>query len=242
MNAGRSPARREVYGPPAQTVLWPRAVPAILPMRYRCPRRTEAREVCDSVNPYLATAIAMCVIVLIALAGTAYLAAMFNRRAKADMQARLDPLAAAIEGTTDVEEARVEGRYQGQIAIGRVANAPGGFGRLFHVELVDSAGGEGWEWSSLPQKKLPEPIRTFEGDPALPERLGIDFPTEAHVVPDDQTQRFGFLYDPAAGMMRLTREMRTRLDIPDGETFTRQLEALHRLGEANRRAQGAADV
>ncbi len=211
-------------------------------MRYRCQRYDSVLEGTARVNPYLATAIAMCVIVLLSLAGTAYLAAMFNRRAKADLQARLEPLAAAIDGAADVEEARVEGRYQGQIAIGRVANAPGGFGRLFHVELVDSVGGEGWEWSSLPQKKLPEPVRAFEGDPALQERLAIDFPAEALVVPEDRAQRFGFLYDPAAGMVRLTREMRTRLDIPDAETFTRQLETLRRLGEANRRAQGAADV
>jgi hypothetical protein len=190
------------------------------------------------VNPYLATAIAMCVIVLISLAGTAYLAAMFNRRAKADLRERLAPLAAAIDGEDDVEEARVEGRYQGQIAIGRVANAPGGFGRLFHVELVDSAGGKKWEWSSLPQKKLPDPIHSFEGDTGVKDHLGIDFPAEAAaVVPDDLHQRFGFLYDPDAGMVRLTREMRTRLDIPDADTFTRQLETLRRMGEANRRAQ-----
>ena len=56
-------------------------------------------------------------------------------------------------------------------------------------------------------------------------------------MPDDRAQRFGFLYDPEAGMVRLTREMRTRLDIPDAETFTRQLDTLHRIGEANRRAQ-----
>jgi hypothetical protein len=194
-------------------------------------------EVCARVNPYLATALAMCAIVLISLAGTAYLAAMFNRRAKADMQARLDPLAAAIEGTADVEEARVDGRYNGQIAIGRVSNAPGGFGRLFHIELVDSAGGEKWEWSSLPQKKPPALIRTFEGDPGLEQRLGIDFPEVAKVVPNDEQERFGFIYDPDAGMMRLTREMRTRLDIPDAETFLRQLATLQELGEANRRAQ-----
>lgn len=189
------------------------------------------------MNPYLATAIAMCAIVLISLAGTAYLAAMFNRRAKADMQARLDPLAAAIDGTADVEEARVDGRYNGQIASGRVSTAPGGFGRLFHVELVDSAGGEKWEWSSLRQKKPPALIRTFEGDSTLEQRLGVDFPEVAKVVPNDEQERFGFLYDPEAGMMRLTREMRTRLDIPDGETFLRQLAVLHTLGEANRRAQ-----
>ncbi len=194
------------------------------------------------MNPYLATAIAMCAIVLISLAGTAYLAAMFNRRAKADMQARLDPLAAAVNGTADVEEARLEGRYNGQIAIGRVSNAPGGFGRLFHVELVDSAGGQKWEWSSLPQKKPPALIRTFEGDPALEQRLGIDFPEVAKVVPNDEAERFGFIYDPEAGMMRLTREMRTRLDIPDAETFLRQLATLQELGEANRRAQSGAAI
>ncbi|MCC2626814.1 MAG: hypothetical protein K0S14_464 [Thermomicrobiales bacterium] len=193
------------------------------------------------MNPYLATAIAMCVIVLLSLAGTAYLAATFNRRAKSDLQARLEPLAAAIDGTTDVEEARVEGRFRGQIAIGRVANAPGGFGRLFHVELVDSAGGLPWEWSSLPDKKGPGLTRTFEGDLGVKERLlaGIDFEDAATVVPDNRAQRFGFLYDPAAGMIRLTREMRTRLDIPDAETFIRQLETLQRIGEGNRHAQGA---
>jgi hypothetical protein len=191
------------------------------------------------VDPYLATAIAMCVIVVLSLAGTAYLAAVLNRRAKSDLQDRLEPLAAVIEGAVDLEEASVEGRFRGQIAIGRVANAPGGFGRLFHAELVDSAGGVPWEWSSLPDKKGPGLTRAFEGDPEVTERLRsrIDFEEAATVVPDDRTQRFGFQYDPAAGMIRLTREMRSRLDIPDAETFTRQLETLYRIGEANRRAQ-----
>ena len=195
------------------------------------------------MNPYLATAIAMCVIVLLSLAGTAYLAAVFNRRAKSDLLARLEPLAAAIDGAADVEEARIEGRFGGQIAIGRVANAPGGFGRLFHVELVDSAGGVPWEWSSLPDRKGPGLTRTFEGDPEVKERLleDIDFGEAATVVPDDRAQRFGFLYDPAAGMIRLTREMRTRLDIPDAETFTRQLATLQRIGEVNHRAQSSID-
>jgi hypothetical protein len=205
------------------------------------PRDAIAQQEQANVNPYLATSIAMCVIVLLALAGTAYLAAVFNRRAKSDLRSRLEPLAAAIDGEADVEEARVEGRFHDQIAIGRVATAPGGFGRLFHVELVDSAGGAPWEWSSLPDKKGPGLTRTFEGDPDVKERLlsRINFEEAATVVPDERAQRFGFLYDPAAGMVRLTREMRTRLDIPDAETFTRQLETLHRIGEANRRAQDA---
>jgi hypothetical protein len=62
------------------------------------------------------------------------------------------------------------------------------------------------------------------------------------VVQDDLKQRFGFAYDPAAGMVRLTREMRTRLDIPDVETFRRQLETLERMGEANRHAQESYGV
>jgi hypothetical protein len=205
--------------------------------RDACAQDAEEDEL--SVDPYLATAIAMCVIVVLSLAGTAYLAAVLNRRAKSDLQDRLEPLAAAIDGAVDLEEASVEGRFRGQIAIGRVANAPGGFGRLFHVELVDSAGGVPWEWSSLPDKKGPGLTRAFEGDPEVTGRLvaDLDFEEAATVVPDDRAQRFGFQYDPAAGMIRLTREMRSRLDIPDAETFTRQLETLYRIGEANRHAQ-----
>jgi hypothetical protein len=191
------------------------------------------------LNPYLATAIAMCVIVLLSLAATAYLAIYFNRRAKEDLAQRLEPLAEAVDGQVNVDEARVDGRFRGQIAIARLATAPGGFGRLFHVELVDSAGGQPWEWSSLPDKKRVEPERSFEGGKALHDQLGIDFDQAAAVVPDDKKQRFGFAYDPAAGMVRLSREMRTRLDIPDVETFRRQLETLERIGESNRRAQGA---
>ena len=193
------------------------------------------------MDPYLAAALAMCVIVLLSLAGTAYLAAAFNRRAKGDLAARLWPLAEAIGGEANVDEATVTGRHAGQLAFGRVANAPGGFGRLFHVEVVDAAGGKAWEWSSLPTKDGPAPARSFEGDPTLERRLGVDWDELAAVVPDANRQRFGFLYDPAAGMVRLSRAMRTRLDIPDAATFVRQLDALVRLGDANRRAQGASE-
>ncbi|MGI9254635.1 MAG: hypothetical protein ACR2J8_12895 [Thermomicrobiales bacterium] len=191
------------------------------------------------MNPYVQFGIAMCGVVGISLAGTGYLAAHFNRKAKADMQARLGPLAEAIGGEADIEEATVTGRYRDAIAFGRVSTAPGGFGRLFHVELVDSAGGSKWEWSNLPIKGEPEPKRTFDGDPALQDRLGLDWDALAAVVPDAKKQRWGWIYDPEAGMVRLTREMRTRIDIPDADQFTSQLAVLAGIGEANRRAQHA---
>ena len=62
------------------------------------------------MNPYLSFSIAMCAVVIIALAGTAYLAAYFNRRSKNDMQAALEPLAQVIDGEIDVEEGLVKGR------------------------------------------------------------------------------------------------------------------------------------
>ena len=55
------------------------------------------------MNPYLSFSIAMCGVVVIALAGTAYLAAYFNRRSKNDMEAALTPLAQVIDGEMDVE-------------------------------------------------------------------------------------------------------------------------------------------
>ena len=194
------------------------------------------------MDPYLAFGLAMCAIVLISLAGTAYLAAMFNRRAKADLRAKLAPLAEVIDGEADLEEATVSGRYQGQLAYARMVSAQGGMGRLFNVEIVDSAGGAPWEWSSLPEKSQPAPVRTFEGDPALEQRLGVDWAELATVVPDDTKQRFGFLYDPEAGMVRLSRAMHGRNDIPDPATFTRQLDALIALGNANRAAQAGSDA
>jgi len=192
------------------------------------------------VNPYVQFALAMCLVVGLSLAGTAYLAAMFNRKAKADLRERLEPLAAAIAGEVDLDEAMVKGRHVDALAFGRVANAQGGFGRLFHVELVDAAGGERWEWSNLPVKGQPEPTRTFEGDPALRERLGLDFDALAAVVPEAKAQRWGFAYDPEAGMVRLSRAMRTRADIPDAAQFVAQLDALVTIGDANRRAQQGA--
>lgn len=194
------------------------------------------------MNPYLAVSLAMCVIVVLSLAATGYLAAVFNRRAKADLAARLEPLAAAVGGEADLDEAQVRGRRGGHLVFGRVATGQGGIGRLFHVEVVDSAGGERWEWSSLPVKGAAAPARAFEGGAELERRLGVDWVTLSAAVPGAATDRYGFLYDPEAGMLRLTRAMHTRLDIPDPPTFLAQLDALIGIGPANRRAQGAPDA
>ncbi len=191
------------------------------------------------MNPYLATTIAMCIIVALSLAGTAYLAIMFNRRAKADLAARLTPLAEAIGGAVDLDEAEVEGRHDGHLVFGRVANAPGGIGRLFLVEVVDAAGGTGWEWSSLPIKGAPRPEESFGGGEPLKQRLGIDWDRFSAVVSDANSQRFGVAYDAVAGTLKLMRAMRSRNDIPDAATFLAQLDALVAIGPNNRRAQDA---
>jgi hypothetical protein len=85
------------------------------------------------MSPYVTFALAMCAIVFLALAGTAYMAVYFNRRAKADLQAALAPLADVIAGEIDLDEASVTGRYRGQIAQGLVATLPGGMGRVPHL-------------------------------------------------------------------------------------------------------------
>ncbi|MEZ4665337.1 MAG: hypothetical protein R2835_01520 [Thermomicrobiales bacterium] len=105
------------------------------------------------MNPYLSFSIAMCVVVILALAGTAYLAAYFNRRSKSDMEAALTPLAKVVDGEMEVEDGKVSGRYQGQLAEGKVATMPGGMSRIFVTTIVESAGGEPWEWTLTRSKE-----------------------------------------------------------------------------------------
>ena len=57
----------------------------------------------------------MCLVILIALFGTGYLAVYFTRRAKADLERLLVPLAASIDGESDIDEAEVKGRFNGTI-------------------------------------------------------------------------------------------------------------------------------
>lgn len=191
------------------------------------------------MNPYLQTGLAMCVIVFLALAATAYLAVFFNRRAKADLQSALEPLADLVHGTVDLENATVTGTYEGQIVAARMANAEGGVGRVFQTELVDPAGGIAWVYtSSPPREKDNEPRIEFDSDrPEIRESLPLLDTAPPKKVVDATRERFRLSYDPDAGYLRLIKGMKTRRDIPDVEHLEAQLAFLERLGDENREVQ-----
>lgn len=188
------------------------------------------------MNPYVSFSIAMCAIVFLALAATAYMAVYFNRKAKADLVSALTPLASVLASKVDVEEAAATGRFAGHIAEGRVANTPNGPGRVFFTSVVDNAGGTGWKWTAR-QPKQGELETTFES--ARPD-------LEASITPL-LTERVlptligpGWLqvdYDPEPARVRLTRPMSTRRAIPGAEQFVAQLEALVAIADANRAVQ-----
>jgi hypothetical protein len=193
------------------------------------------------MNPYLSFSIAMCGVVIVALAGTAYLAVYFNRRSKKDMEASLAPLAEIIYGTVDVEEGLVTGRYDDQIAEGKVSTMPGGMARIFLVSVVESAGGKPWEWT-LTRSKEPggaDESRFREEIPGVTDRIEpLLIPLKND--PDLEGIWFRIEYDPQSGILKLTRPMRVRRDIPGPEAFQRYLDALIATAAENRAAQGPA--
>lgn len=195
------------------------------------------------MNPYVSFGLVMCGIVLVSLAATAYMAVAFNRRAKADLTAALTPLAAAIGGELDIDEASVQGRYAGHIVGGRMTNATDGAGRVFRTEIVDSAGGVAWQFLSEPARRQGEsPAHRFESSKSeLAEHLKLEGDARLAAVVDSLRDRFRLDYDPETGRLRFERAMRTRKEIPDDARFRRQLDLLVALGQANRRAQGAPD-
>ncbi len=193
------------------------------------------------MNPYLSFSIAMCAVVIIALAGTAYLAAYFNRRSKNDMRAALEPLAQVIDGEIDVEEGLVKGRFDGQLAEGQVSTMPGGMSRIFLVTIVEGAGGKPWEWTLTRSKEPggPDESRFKEDIPGVTDRI------EPLLMPlkDDPDMAgiwFRVEYDPKSGVIKLTRPMRVRRDIPGPEPFRRYLERLIEVASENRASQGPA--
>lgn len=194
------------------------------------------------MNPYLSVSIAMCVIVLLALVGTAYMAVFFNRRAKADLLAALTPLSEVIDGETNVEEAVVKGRFSGHIAEGRVAQLAGGMGRVFHTAVIDGAGGSTWMWTVSRSKEPEGPDRfDYEGPESDLKELLLPAVQVAAAEPSLAGGWFRVEYDPGPGHVRLTKSMRTRRDLPDAQAFRRYLERLVAIADENRAVQQPTD-
>lgn len=192
------------------------------------------------MNPYLSFGLAMCVICLLALAGTSYLAVYFNRKAKEDLERALTPLAGVLEGTMDIDEAVVSGRYRGHLSTAKVVMLPGGMGRVFQIALIDGAGGEKWNWT-LSRSKEPGGTPTGVFDHAEPPGLYEAASQTFQALTNDPALLEGWFrleYDPGPGHVQLTRPMHNRRDIPGVEVFTRFLDDLYNLADANRRVQG----
>lgn len=186
------------------------------------------------MNPYVAVTLVMCGVIFLALAATAYMAVYFTRKAKADLQQALTPLAGVLNGEADVENAQVEGRYAGKLAFGRMAHAEGGPVRVFQIELIDAAGGEKWLYVAYPQKGTSE-FRS-EGSTKFQglETLHRSDLATALVV---RSEWFQLDYSPEGGYVRLTTPMSSRKDIPSEEDFRQQLVLLDELSDENRALQ-----
>ncbi|MBA2753289.1 MAG: hypothetical protein H0U40_02345 [Chloroflexia bacterium] len=195
-------------------------------------------------SSYVWFTVAMCSIVLVSLGLTAYLAAHFNRGAKRDLTAALTPLADLLGGTVDLETASVDGRYRGHLAAARMANASDGPGRVFQAEIVDAAGGDDWQATST-RRAEPEDAPPFDlhgGSPGLAADLAKRAVTLLPTGLDPRRDRFRIEYAATAGLLRLTRPMRSRRDIPGPDDLAVSLDLLVQLGPLNRAVQGAPDA
>lgn len=190
------------------------------------------------MNPYLAAGLAMCAIVLIALTLTAYLAVIFNRRAKGDLLRALQPLAGIIDGKVNLDEASVGGRFSGHIAEGRVATSFGGPGRVFQTAVIDGAGGSKWTWTFTRPKRAGETSSEQFESSADELRHSLRTELEPMLLPVRELAPWTIVeYDPEPGHIRLSRPMQTRRDIPSAGQFETDLRALVAVAGLNRAVQ-----
>lgn len=185
------------------------------------------------------TGLAMCLVIGVALIGTAYLAMYFTRRAKADLETLLTPLADHLDGEVDLEEATVEGRWNGNLVLARMAGAAGGTVRVWQVDLIDSAGGDAWNYVyARPKKSQTEPvIDIVTGNPAIAEELGKLDRSAIETLQPDATDWVQVEYNPAGGYVRVARPMHGRNDIPGVGSFDQDLRFLQAIGDENRAMQ-----
>jgi hypothetical protein len=187
------------------------------------------------MSPYVWFALAMAAIVIVGLIVTGNLAATFNERSKSDLKAALEPLAQQLAGDVDVETASIEGHYHGQITKAQVVAGPGGMGRLFQTTFVEPAGGEAWKAVvTRPRDQQAAWDKTFEGtkEPVLSAKI---FELLEALLPYPGWFELG--YEPASGVLTLTRAMQSRRDIPVPERFARYLVTLEAAAQTNRSVQ-----
>ena len=187
------------------------------------------------------TGLAMCLVIGVALVGTAYLAVYFTRRAKADLATLLAPLAEHLDGDVDVEEASVTGKWNGTIAMARMAGAAGGTVRIWQVDLIDSAGGDAWNYvysRPKPKKNQSEPvIDIVTENPVIAGKLGAVGRSAIDAIQPDATDWVQVEYNPDGGYVRVARPMHGRNDIPGVERFDQDLRFLQEIGDENRAMQ-----
>lgn len=191
------------------------------------------------VNPYVLTGLVMCVVIIIALIGTSYLAVYFTRRAKADLERLMAPLAELLNGESDIDEAEVRGKWRGNIVIARMANAAAGTVRIFQTDMIDAAGGDGWNFVySRPRKDHPQPEIDFQsGDPGIRTALPSLDVSRLEPLEPNEREWLQLEYSPEAGYVRLARPMHGRNEIPSPERFKMDLNYLVQLCDENRALQ-----
>ena len=200
------------------------------------------------MDPYLATGLAMCAIILISIAGTSYLAVFFTRRAKADVARLLNPLAALLEdGSANVDDAEVTGRYEGALVFGRMARAAAGTVTIWQTDVIDSAGGESWNFvysRANPRKPVTDAeIDIVTDAPVL--RTWLQSWTVEMIAPIAPLEHdwVQVEYSAESGIVRVAHPIRNRNQIPPPADFQRDLTFAIHIGDQNRsRQQGASDA
>lgn len=185
----------------------------------------------------------MCLVILVALIGTAYLAVYFTRRAKADVERMLTPLAELTNGEANVDEADINGKWKDTIAQGRMANAAAGTVTLWQSDIIDSAGGEGWNFVySRPNPKKKDPAEEIEIVTDSPElRTWLETWTAEDISPiqPQATDWVQVEYSPEGGYVRVARPIKGRNEIPSADQFQNDLDFAHAIGAENRKRQEA---
>ena len=192
------------------------------------------------MNPYVATGLAMCLVILIALIGTGYLAVYFTRRAKADVERLITPLAEMIDGEANVDDAEVTGRWKDTMVIGRMANAAAGTVTMWQTDLIDSAGGQDWNFVySRPnlKKERPEEIEIVTESPELRTWLETWTVNDIAAIQPGATDWVQVEYSMEGGYIRIARPIPNRNGIPNPEAFAHDLDFAHAVGIRNRQYQ-----